>query len=105
MNATAFFCIWRFIKLAGLILIGGGSFIKANVVALDEDFIWNNSTSAIVIGCIITIVSFLGCYGAANEKGMLLKTYFGILIILVILEISVGIAAKVKEDEVSFFFF
>jgi hypothetical protein len=56
---------------------------------------------SIVIGCIITIVSFLGCFGAANEKGMLLKTYFALLIILVILEISVGIAAYVKRDAVS----
>jgi hypothetical protein len=56
--------------------------------------------SAIVIGIIITIVSFLGCFGAANEKGMLLKTYFGLLIILVILEISVGIAAYAKMDDV-----
>ena len=56
--------------------------------------------SAIVIGLIITIVSFLGCFGAANEKGMLLKTYFGLLIILVILEISIGIAAYAKMDDV-----
>jgi hypothetical protein len=53
-----------------------------------------------VIGITITIVSFLGCFGAANEKGMLLKTYFALLIILVILEISVGIAAYAKMDDV-----
>jgi hypothetical protein len=57
-----------------------------------------------VIGLIITIVSFLGCFGAANEKGMLLKTYFGLLIILVILEISIGIAAYAKMDDVFTFF-
>ena len=56
--------------------------------------------AAIVIGLIITIVSFLGCFGAANEKGLMLKTYFGLLILLVILEISVGLAAYVKMDDV-----
>ena len=46
------------------------------------------------------IVSFLGVFGAANEKGMLLKTYFALLCILVIFEISVGVAAYVKRDAV-----
>jgi hypothetical protein len=40
---------------------------------------------------LFSIVSFLGCFGAANEKGMLLKTYFVILVVLIILELSVGL--------------
>lgn len=49
---------------------------------------------------IISIVSFLGCFGAANEKGMLLKTYFAILVILVILELSIGFAAYGKKETI-----
>jgi hypothetical protein len=55
---------------------------------------------AIIIGIIVSVVSFLGCFGAANEKGMLLKTYFALLALLVILEIGVGIAAYGKSDSV-----
>lgn len=57
-------------------------------------------TASIVIGGIVSIISFLGCFGAANEKGLLLKTYFVLLIILVILEISVGAAAYAKGDQI-----
>ncbi|KAJ3193253.1 hypothetical protein HK101_005152 [Irineochytrium annulatum] len=88
--------------LAGIILIGGGSFIEAS--AAHESLVDLGSTlgvGAIVVGCIVTIVSFLGCFGAANEKGMLLKTYFALLVFLVALELSVGIAAYVKRDAVS----
>lgn len=87
--------------LAGLILIGGGSFI---VSSQTNDGVLNLSGSvavaAIVIGLLITIVSFFGCFGAANEKSSLLKTYFAFLIILIILELSVGIAASVKKNEI-----
>lgn len=45
----------------------------------------------------------MGCFGAANEKGMLLKTYFALLFLLVILELSIGIAAYGKRDTVYLF--
>jgi Tetraspanin family len=56
--------------------------------------------ASIVIGAIVSIISFLGCFGAANEKGLLLKTYFVFLIVLVILEISVGAAAYARRDQI-----
>lgn len=58
------------------------------------------AVASIVIGIIIAVVSFLGCFGAANEKGMLLKSYFALLILLVILELGVGFAAYGKRDTV-----
>jgi uncharacterized membrane protein len=83
-------------------LVGGGSYIEAQ---RNRDELLNLTgtvaVASIVIGLLITIISFLGCFGAANEKGMLLKTYFGMLILLVVLELSVGIAAYVKRDSVS----
>ncbi|KAJ3112513.1 hypothetical protein HDU96_004494 [Phlyctochytrium bullatum] len=102
--------------LAGIILIGGGSYLHATSgrqgdlgSSLLEHYI-NGSTvnwiaglaiAAVVIGVVVTVVSFLGCFGAANEKGMLLKTYFAMLCILVVLELGVGIAAYVKRDTVT----
>ena len=58
------------------------------------------AAGACTIGVLVTVVSFFGCFGAANEKGVLLRTYFALLIILMVLELSVGIAAYVKKDEV-----
>jgi len=87
--------------LAGILFIAGGAYIKSQ--SSDENLL--NITSAIAgwsvaIGVTVTIVSFLGCFGAANEKGMLLKTYFALLLLLVILEIGIGIAAYAKKDDV-----
>ncbi|KAI8922038.1 Tetraspanin family-domain-containing protein [Powellomyces hirtus] len=88
--------------LAGIIMIGASIYLgtsgggSGGLINLGGTV----ATAGIVIGVIVTIVSFLGCFGAANEKGMLLKTYFALLIILVILEISVGIAAYSKRTDI-----
>ncbi|EGF80794.1 hypothetical protein BATDEDRAFT_24689 [Batrachochytrium dendrobatidis JAM81] len=87
--------------LAGLILIGAGGYINTNSAEDIVGLSGSIAVASIVIGCIVTIISFLGCFGAANEKGVLLKTYFALLIILVILEISVGAAAYAKRDEMN----
>ncbi|KAJ3246668.1 hypothetical protein HDU78_006418 [Chytriomyces hyalinus] len=87
--------------LAGVILIGGGAYIQANAGTDDLiDLSSGIAAAAIGIGVLVTVVSFFGIFGAANEKGMLLKTYFGMLLLLVVFEISVGIAAYVKSDAV-----
>ncbi|KAI9193688.1 Tetraspanin family-domain-containing protein [Polychytrium aggregatum] len=87
--------------LAGIILICGGCYIQTQ--APSDDLIGISSgiaVAAIVIGLIVSVVSFLGCFGAANEKGLLLKTYFAILILLIILELGVGIAGYTQRNGV-----
>ena len=42
----------------------------------------------------------LGCLGATNEKGVLLKVYFAMLLVLVILQIIAGIVAASQKDTV-----
>lgn len=87
--------------LAGVILIGGGAYIQVNAGSNDLiDLSGSTAAAAIGVGVLITAVSFFGIFGAANEKGMLLKTYFGLLLLLIIFELGVGIAAYVKSDEV-----
>ncbi|KAJ3030807.1 UNVERIFIED_CONTAM: cd63 antigen [Siphonaria sp. JEL0065] len=87
--------------LAGVILIGGGAYIQVNAGSDDLiDLSGSTAAAAIGIGVLITAISFFGIFGAANEKGMLLKTYFGLLLLLVIFELGVGIAAYVKSDAV-----
>ncbi|KAJ3289106.1 Leukocyte surface antigen cd53 [Rhizoclosmatium sp. JEL0117] len=87
--------------LAGVILIGGGAYIQVNAGSDDLiDLSGSTAAAAIGIGVLVTAVSLFGIFGAANEKGMLLKTYFALLLILVIFELGVGIAAYVKSDAV-----
>ncbi|KAJ3008284.1 Leukocyte surface antigen cd53 [Thoreauomyces humboldtii] len=89
--------------LAGLILIGAGAYlgtISGPSTSALINFGGTIANAAIAVGVIVTVVSFLGCFGAANEKGMLLKTYFALLIVLVVLEISVGIAAYAKRTSI-----
>lgn len=80
--------------------MGTGGYIISNgssdIIGLSSSI----AAAAIAIGVIVSIISFLGCFGAANEKGMLLKTYFALLIVLVILEVAVGGAAYAKADQV-----
>ncbi|KAI8895059.1 Tetraspanin family-domain-containing protein [Globomyces pollinis-pini] len=93
-------CINFLSMLAGIIMIAGGGYIVSNntndIVGLSSGI----AAASIAIGLIVSVVSFLGCFGAANEKGMLLKTYFFFLIILIILEVSVGIAAYAQRDNI-----
>lgn len=89
-------------KLAGIILIGAGGYIVARSAEDIVGVTGGIGTAAITIGVIVTVVSFMGCFGAANEKGVLLKTYFAFLLILIILEIGVGSAAYAKRDAVSY---
>ncbi|KAI8925219.1 Tetraspanin family-domain-containing protein [Entophlyctis helioformis] len=86
--------------LAGIILIATGGYINSSAPEDFANVAGSIAAAAIVIGSIIAIVSFLGCFGAANEKGLLLKTYFALLLVLVILEISVGAAAYAKRDTI-----
>lgn len=89
------------LQLAGLILIGGGAYIQSQNF---EDVINLSGTIAagsIIVGVFVVVISFLGCFGAANEKGMLLKTYFALLLLVVVLELGVGGAAYTKKDDVN----
>ena len=80
--------------LAGIILIGGGGYFASKSNMDIANLTGGIGTAAIAIGVLVTIISFLGCFGAANDKGMLLKTYFALLLLLVVLEIGVGIAVS-----------
>ncbi|TPX31476.1 hypothetical protein SmJEL517_g05180 [Synchytrium microbalum] len=87
--------------LGGLILISGGGWIQSHQ---SEDalsaIVSSIATGAIVIGVFVTLVSFMGCFGAANERGILLKTYFGLLALLIIFQIAIGSAAYSKREDI-----
>ncbi len=80
--------------------MAAGSYLTSN--SRDSAFLSTSiAGGAIGVGVLITLISFLGCFGAANEKGIMLKTYFALMLILVILELSVGIAAYAEQSHVN----
>jgi hypothetical protein len=84
-------------------LIAAGSYLTSN--SRDSAFLSTSiAGGAIGVGVVITLISFLGCFGAANEKGIMLKTYFALMLILIVLELSVGIAAYAEQSHVTRFF-
>jgi hypothetical protein len=80
--------------------MAGGGYIVSNRPSDLVGLAAGIGTASIVIGVIVTLISFFGCFGAANEKGILLKTYFVILCIIIVLEMGVGIAAYSKRDSI-----
>ncbi|KAJ3306695.1 hypothetical protein HDV03_004326 [Kappamyces sp. JEL0829] len=80
--------------------MGGGGYIISNGSDDITGLTHGVASASIAIGAIVSIISFLGCFGAANEKGLLLKTYFALLVVLIILEVSVGAAAYAKRNEI-----
>ena len=86
--------------MAGIILMAGGAYIVSNKVSDIVGLSGGIAAASIIIGILVTIISFLGCFGAANEKGILLKTYFIVLCVVIILEIAVGAAAYAQRDNI-----
>jgi len=86
--------------IAGFVLIGTGGIIVADSNGDLVNLAGTIGAAAISIGVIVSGTSFLGCFGAAKEKGTMLKWYFAVLLVLVILQVSVGGAAYSKGDEI-----
>ncbi|CAG8476003.1 13403_t:CDS:2 [Ambispora leptoticha] len=89
--------------LAGLILIAVGFYVYST----EEQITYITSSpmryhlpyAMITLGGLISLVSFLGCFGAANEQPVILTFYFGLLFILVISQIAVGsLAFSYRQD-------
>ena len=47
-----------------------------------------------VLGAVFLLIGMLGCLGGCIEKDWLLKTYFGLVLIIVIAQIALIIAGK-----------
>lgn len=90
--------------LVGLFMLGIGGYIYKVV----GDYSTVSGESFLVVpifllcvGAFTCILSVLGCLGVGKENSCLTWTYIVIMIVLVICEISAGITAFVKKDDVS----
>ncbi|XP_050499507.1 23 kDa integral membrane protein-like isoform X1 [Diabrotica virgifera virgifera] len=92
--------------LGGLILIVIGVVKKLNVKNLSEAIPDDYSIEVapiltIVVGVIIFVIAFFGCWGAIRDSPFLLTTYGVILLVIFLLQIAVGIFAvtHIKDEE------
>jgi len=87
----------------GVAVLGGGIYMQVEMsnylMFLDNQAV-STATVLIVIGALITLVSFLGCCGSFTSNGCLMKTYGVLLVILLIAEIGTAIAIYVFKGDI-----
>ncbi|NWU16258.1 TSN1 protein, partial [Cephalopterus ornatus] len=92
------------IFLSGGTLLGVGIWVKVDVRSFMDIFgalsssvlqVVNVSYVLIVIGAILLVIGFLGCYGAQKESKCLLMMFFSVVLIIFIAEVAVAVVALV----------
>ena len=85
--------------LTGVLLIafGGYAVDRGTIPGLSSKTI---ASAIIVLGVFVFLVSLAGFWGAIRENRFLLMVYFGVVLLFVIIEFSVGIAAYVKKEHI-----
>ncbi|NWR82747.1 TSN1 protein, partial [Furnarius figulus] len=92
------------IFLSGGTLLGVGIWVKVDGESFLDIFgtlsssvlqVVNVSYVLIVIGSILLVIGFLGCYGAQKESKCLLMMFFSVVLIIFIAEVAVAVVALV----------
>jgi len=103
MLQAILFLVNLLIFVCGVAVLGGGIYMEVEMSKYLE-FLENQAVSTaivlIVIGALITVVSFVGCCGAMTSNACLMKTYGAFLCILLIAEVGTAIAIFVLKNDV-----
>lgn len=93
------FIVWgvgvAVIVLASLILAHGSEF-----QALLSDGTFTLPIILLILGIIVMLIGFFGCFGALRESPCLLYTYATIVLLLFIGQVGVGIYGIVEKEEI-----
>jgi CD63 antigen len=94
--------IFNFIfVITGLALIGLGAYVQIEATKY-PDFLGNQYTNTpvlfIIVGVVIFLIAFLGCFGAVKNNSCMVYTYATLLLIVLVAEIAAGVAAYVLKD-------
>ncbi|KAH0816700.1 hypothetical protein GEV33_006091 [Tenebrio molitor] len=88
--------------ISGVGLIVAGALVLSDVGEFSdfmEGRILAPPVVLIVTGCIVFLVASLGCYGAIRESYYMLMAFAVCLLIILIIELAVGIAAAVYKND------
>lgn len=84
------------------VTVDGQSFLKIfGTLSSSVLQVVNVSYFLIVIGAILVIIGFLGCYGAQKESKCLLMMFFSVVLIIFIAEIAAAVVVLVYTSLVS----
>lgn len=88
--------------IVGIALIGIGAYIqiqaKEYLDFLSDNYL-NTPIFIIIVGCVIFVVAFFGCCGAANESACMIYTYSLLITLLLIAQVGAAIAAYALKGE------
>lgn len=83
--------------LTGILLIAlGGYALDRGIPGLSSKTI---AAGVVVLGVLVFVISFVGFWGAIRENRFLLIVYFSVVLLFVVIEFALGIAAYVKRDD------
>uniref|UniRef100_A0A1Y1L9E2 Tetraspanin n=3 Tax=Photinus pyralis TaxID=7054 RepID=A0A1Y1L9E2_PHOPY len=88
--------------ISGIALIVAGAVVLSDVGEFNhfmEGRILAPPVVLIIVGAIVFIVAFLGCFGAIRESYYLLMAFALCLLVIFIIELAVGIAAAVYKSD------
>ncbi|XP_057654103.1 CD63 antigen-like [Diorhabda carinulata] len=92
--------------ITGVVIISVGISSKAYFHEFDklmDNKYFYISDLLIVIGVVIFLIAFFGCCGAIKENACMTTTYSTLLVIIFVLELTVGIVAVVLKGDVEQF--
>ncbi|XP_071809184.1 CD151 antigen-like isoform X2 [Asterias amurensis] len=98
LNALVWVVSIALIALGAYVLANQGEF--AGVFGNNANALLAVSCTVLSVGCMIFLTAFCGCCGAIKESSCLLKTYIGILIIVILAEVIGGVLALVFRGSI-----
>lgn len=97
---TLFICCYVF-WVVSAVLTAVGIYAK---IAKEKDVVdtltLDPALLLIVVGSVMFLITFLGCFGALRNTTCLLKTFLGILVAVLLLQITAGVVAFLFTDTV-----
>lgn len=97
---TLFVCCYVFWVVSAL-LISVGIYAK---VAREKDVVdtltLDPALLLIVVGSATFLITFIGCWGALRNATCLLKTFLGVLVVVLLLQVAAGVVGYLFTDQV-----
>eukprot|EP00062_Callorhinchus_milii_P009433 gi/632953240/ref/XP_007892309.1/ PREDICTED: tetraspanin-18-like [Callorhinchus milii] len=93
------------IFLGGLCLLGTGAWITANpdgfkYLVSSHPLIYTGATIILVVGLILFLVGFLGCWGAISESKCLIMTFFILILLIFLVELIGAVLVFVFKKQI-----
>lgn len=86
----------------GCAIIGVGIYLQIKMAAYFDvlgDITINSATIFIIIGVVVTIISFFGCCGAIMENPCMMYTFATLVALMLLIEVGLTVVVLIYQDE------